>query len=133
MYKNDYVVKLPDTDAAGILFFANYIKSAHEAYESFMEEIDYSLRYIIDDSDIFILIAHAEADYKSSLRLEDRYSIDINVFKIGKTSFGLNYSFVKDQKEIAVVKTIHVVTDKKTGKPQRLPEKLLDGLKRFQA
>lgn len=133
MYKNDYIVKLPDTDAAGILFFANYLKLAHEAYESFMEEIGFSLRYIIDESDIFILIAHTEADYKSSLRLEDRYSIGITVSKIGKTSFDLTYRFVSDKKEVAIVKTIHVVTDKESGRPLRLPRKLLDSLKKIQA
>lgn len=132
MYKNKYIVKLPDTDAAGILFFASYIKLAHEAYESFMEEIDFSLKYIIEDSDIFILIAHTEADYKSSLRLQDRFSIDIKVSKIGKTSFELNYLFEKDNIEVASVTTVHVVTDKKTGKPIRLPDKLLDKLKQYQ-
>ena len=132
MYKNKCVVKLPDTDAAGILFFASYIKLAHEAYESFMEEIDFSLRYIIDESDIFILIAHTEADYKSSLRLQDRFSIDIKVSKIGKTSFELFYFFEKEDREVASVKTVHVVTEKKTGKPSRLPEKLLNELKKYQ-
>lgn len=132
MYKNDYVVKLPDTDAAGILFFASYIKLAHEAYESFMVDIEFSLRYVIEDSDIFVLIAHTEADYKSSLRLEDNYSIDISVSKIGRTSFELEYQFLMDNNEIAKIKTVHVVTGKKSGRPIRLPEKLLDGLKKYQ-
>ena len=133
MYKNDYIVKLPDTDAAGILFFASYIKLAHEAYESFMIDIDFSLRYVIDDSDIFLLIAHTEADYKSSLRLEDQYSIDITVSKIGKTSFELDYQFLKDNNEVAKIKTVHVATDKKSGRPTKLPEKLLEGLRKYQA
>ena len=132
MYKNDYVVKLPDTDAAGILFFASYIKLAHEAYESFMVDIEFSLRYVIEDSDIFVLIVHTEADYKSSLRLEDNYSIDISVSKIGRTSFELEYQFLMDNNEIAKIKTVHVATGKKSGRPIRLPEKLLDGLKKYQ-
>ena len=133
MYKNDYVVKLTDTDAAGILFFASYLTLAHEAYESFMEKIDVSLRYIIEDSVNFVVIAHTEVDYKSSLRLEDRYSIDITVSKIGKTSFELEYLFEKEGQEIATAKTVHVITDKKTGRPTKLPDKLIDGLKKYMA
>ena len=100
MYKIESKTKLPDTDAAGILFFANYFKLAHEAYESFMDSIDFGLNYIINQSDILILIAHAESDYKSSLRLSDEYELSISVEKLGKTSFVLAYEFTNGKGDI---------------------------------
>lgn len=133
MYKNEYFVTLPDSDAAGILFFGNYIKLAHIIYEEFMIKIDFSLRYIIDDADFLILIVHAEADYKKSLYLGDRYNLSLQVTKIGNSSFELTYSFSDyENKEIATVKTVHVVVSKTSKKAIRVPEKLKEQLTRYQ-
>lgn len=133
MFKKSYKVMLPDTDAAGILFFANYIKLAHYAYEEFMNEINHDLRFILDDADYLILIVHTEADYKSSLRLNDDYNLELSVTNIGRTSFTLRYDYLKDDKLAAMVSTTHVVVNKERHKPMAIPEKLVTELSRFKA
>lgn len=134
MIKRQNSVTLPDSDAAGILFFGNYYKLAHVIYEDFMDEIGYSLKYIIDESDILILIVHSEADYKKSLELGDRYDLTLQVKKIGGTSFELAYSFVDESENtIADLKTVHVVIDKKSKKPIRIPDDLKEKLKKHLA
>ena len=125
MHRTDNTVKLTDTDAAGILFYGNYFKLAHDAYESFIDGIEFGLAYIINDADIWLLIAHAESDYRTSLRLGDKYAIEIRVDNIGRTSFTLKYDFLTLSGElIASLKTVHVAVSKATGKPVSLPEKL---------
>ena len=119
---------LPDTDAAGILFFGNYIKLAHHTYELFMVSIDYDLKYILDEADELILIVHTEADYKNSLWLNDDFWIELTVEKIGRTSFELQYNFYKEDELMAVVKTVHVAVSKESKKPVALTEKLKSGL-----
>ncbi|MFQ5454558.1 MAG: acyl-CoA thioesterase [Candidatus Zixiibacteriota bacterium] len=132
MFTLNSQVKLADTDAAGILFYANYFRLAHDGYESFLEAIDYSLNYVINESDILILIVHTEADYKQSLRLGVNYTLQIKVDKIGKTSFALNYRFEDSNSQIvAVIKTIHVTVSKGKNKPVKLPEKLRDKLTQY--
>ena len=132
MYRIDATIKLPDTDAAGILFYSNYFRLAHEAYEEFLDNIDFGLPYILSDAEILLLIAHAEADYKSSLRLGDDYTIAIRVEKIGRTSFDLRYRFLDDTGELAAsLKTVHVSVSKETEKPVELPDALKKGLARY--
>ena len=133
MFKKDYFVTLPDTDAAGILFFGNYFKLAHVIYEEFMTEIDYSLRYVLDEADNLILIVHSEADYKKSLYLGDKFQISLQVTKIGNSSFELSYTFADSNENIvASVKTVHVVVSKEKSKPTRIPETLKEKLLKFQ-
>lgn len=133
MFKKEYFVTLPDTDAAGILFFGNYLKLAHVIYEEFMEKIDYSLRYILDDAENLILIVHSEADYQKSLYLGDKFQISLHVSKIGNSSFELCYNFLDSQdKQVASAKTVHVVVSKEKLKPTRIPEKLKNQLVNFQ-
>ncbi len=129
MFTIDFSVRLPDTDAAGILFFGNYFRLAHDAYEAFMESIGFSLRYIVQEADFLVLIAHAEADYEKPLRLGDRATVELEVENIGRTSFVLSYSLRDVHNDIAAtVKTVHVTVDKKSGDKVPLPEKLREKL-----
>jgi len=133
MYKKEYFVTLPDSDAAGILFFGNYLKLAHVLYEEFMAEIGFSLRYIIDKAEFLVLIVHSEADYKKSLYLGDTYSLGLTVSQIGNSSFELSYKFTNAESTIiAEVKTVHVVVSKKSKKAIRVPETLKEQLAKFQ-
>ena len=132
MYKTEAKIKLPDTDAAGILFYGNYFKLAHEVYESFMEEIDFSLSYVLNDADILLLIVHAESDYKNSLRLGENYTVGLKVESIGRTSFVLSYEFSNGSGDInATLKTAHVAVSKDSNKPVGLPENLREKLQKY--
>lgn len=132
MYKKENIVKLPDTDAAGILFFANYIRLAHDVYEEFIRDIGFSLNYIINEADYFLLIAHIEADYKKALKLGENYSVSLKVEKIGKTSFTLSYELYNSGGNLsALIKTVHVAVDKKSNRPIRLAERLKAELEKY--
>lgn len=128
MFETQTDVKLHDTDAAGILFFANHFRIAHSTYESFMKSIGCGLDYIIRESDYLLLIVHAEADYKRSLFLGDNFTISLKA-EIGRTSFVLAYSFTDAQGNVAsILRTVHVAIDKKTREKIPLPEKVRQGL-----
>jgi len=128
MFEIETEVKLFDTDAAGIVFFANHFKLAHSAYEAFMNSIDCSLDHIIRESDYLIPIVHAEADYKGALSLGDKCSISIRA-DVGTTSFTLLYAFTAANGNVAAqVQTVHVTVDKETGEKISLPERLREGL-----
>ena len=129
MYTLQISVKLHDTDAAGLLFFANQFKMAHDAYEGFMEQIGFSFARIFQDEDFLLPIVHAEADYKARLQVGDRLTIHLTVEKIGDSSFVLLYDLSDaDGKSAGMVRTVHVCTDEGTGKKRSLPDELRRGL-----
>ena len=128
MFQTETDVKLHDTDAAGMLFFANYFRIAHTAYEAFMKWIGCSLAHIIRESDYLLPITHAEADYRGRLALGDTFTISLEV-EIGETSFTVTY-FLKDVhgKVAAELRTVHASVDKKTLERIPLPEEVRKGL-----
>ncbi len=132
MFTVKSVVKLSDTDAAGVIFFSRYFRLAHDAYESFMEQIGWRLSYVIHESDILLPIVHSEADYVQSMALGDSYSIAICVEKIGQTSFALLYRFQNVENDLtAAVKTVHVAVDKKSRRKRPLPDSLRENLLKY--
>ncbi len=132
MYTIKDTIRLPDTDATGILFYGNYFKLAHHVYESLMDAVDFPLSYVLNHADVLLLIAHAECDYRTSLKLGDKYVVNLRVEKIGRTSFILNYEFTSDSdSSIATAKTVHVAVENKSIKPVAVPASLREKLEKY--
>lgn len=128
MYRYEAVVRLKDTDAAGVIYFANVFALAHECYEAFLDE-HVSLGRLLGEEKYTAPIVHAEADIKYAMRLSDKIAIEMDLAKTGNSSYELGYRFINDKSEaVATVTTIHVVLDKQTGEPVKIPERFREML-----
>lgn len=124
MYTYKTTIKLHQADAAGIVFFVNYFTLAHDAYEAFMESIGYNFSDIIRQTDMLLLIAHAEADYIRSLSPGEKIKVNVKAGKIGHSSYTLEYEILdRDNEPACRLKTTHVAIDKKGSKIE-LPDRL---------
>jgi 1,4-dihydroxy-2-naphthoyl-CoA hydrolase len=125
-------IKLHDTDAAGMLFFSNQLKIAHDAYESLFDRIGFCLSKIVHKEKFLLPIVHSETDYKAPLFVGDPIEIRTTVAHVGTTSFTLAYTILNDKKEIVgAVKTVHVSVNKQTRKKIPLPAALRAKLKKL--
>jgi 1,4-dihydroxy-2-naphthoyl-CoA hydrolase len=121
--KDYYTVKLHDTDAAGILFFANQFKMVHDIYERFLKQIGFGLAERFASRDFFLPIINAEADFSQPLTVGDTIEITLSVAEIGRTSFILKYNLTNlDGISVGSARTVHVTTDPETQKKIDLPE-----------
>jgi 1,4-dihydroxy-2-naphthoyl-CoA hydrolase len=125
-------VRLQDADAAGILFFANWIVFAHEAYESMMVEIGFDFASMIKQRKFIVLIAHTEADFLRPVRLGDIVTVELFVANLSTSSFTLEYSLSTSGGErVGQCKTVHVVVNKASGNKMPMSEKLRQALGAF--
>jgi len=132
VFKNRITVRLQDTDAAGILFFASQFVFAHETYEKMMEKIGLSFAHILDNEPYLIPLVHAEADYAKALKVGQPLDIELTVEKIGTTSFTLSYIFKSEAGEmVGSCRTVHVTASKSDFKKIPLPDALRAGLDRY--
>ncbi|MFA5060116.1 MAG: thioesterase family protein [Candidatus Omnitrophota bacterium] len=132
MFTYRATVKLHDTDAAGILFFANQFKIVHDAFEMFFDSIGFEIASMIRANKVLLVIVHAEADYHAPLIVGETLDVYVAVKNIGQSSFTLDYQiFTKNKKLAGTAKTVHVSLDGKKRKKIPLPEKLKTTLKKF--
>ena len=125
MYTYETRIKLHDTDAAGVLFFANYFRLTHEAYETFMASVGFPFAHLIHEADYLVLIVHADCDFKRPLRVGDGGTVEITAGKIGRTSFALDYRVLNGSGEpVATGNTAHVCVTKQSYNSIPLPERL---------
>jgi 1,4-dihydroxy-2-naphthoyl-CoA hydrolase len=106
-------VHFPDTDAAGVVFFANYLAICHEAYEEALGAAGLDVADFFSASGTVVPIAKSTADYLRPLRVGDRLRITVRPEPLTENSFALNYEITKlgpVEKLAARVRTEHVST-----------------------
>ncbi len=131
MFTYKTIIRLHDTDAAGLLFFANQLKIVHDAYEQLLEKFGCSFQSMLTGGKYFLPIVHAESDYKTRLLTGDKIVITIAVGHIGNTSFSFIYDIKRGKTLVGTAKTVHVTINQKTGKKIPLPPKMRKALEAY--
>lgn len=125
-------VRMYDTDAAGILYFASQFRFAHDAIEGFMSELGVSFQTLSKEKKFTFVVVHAEADYFFPLVVGDVLDVQLIVESIGTTSFTLfSQIFKKNQTLVGTVKTVHVTLDKESKKKIPIPQELRKSIEKY--
>jgi 1,4-dihydroxy-2-naphthoyl-CoA hydrolase len=106
-------VRLADTDAAGVVFFARTFALCHEAYEEALAAAGLDLNDYLGRAQIVLPISRAEADYKRPLRVGEKIRITVTPSPVSETAFAIRYEITKlgpAEKLAATVHTEHVCT-----------------------
>ena len=134
MYAYQTIIKLHDTDAAGILFFSHQFEIIHDAYEALLAKLGVGFPILIKEKNYFLPIVHAEADYKAPLFVGDRITIQVQLAHVGTTSFTFSYKLLDAKKRlVGTARTVHVTTNKKTKKKIPLPPDMRRAIDKFKA
>ena len=119
-----------DTDAGGVVYYANYLKFLERARTEALFSIGFSNNKIHEQFNSFIIVKSCNIEYKKSAHLEDELTIRSFVKSITKTSFFMN-QIISREKDIIVEAQIHLVFINKEGKPVKIPEDIYSKFKPF--
>ena len=133
MHKNfthDVKVYYEDTDAGGVVYYANYLKYLERARTEALSNIGLSNTKIKNDFGTLIIVKSCNIEYKKSAHLEDNLQIKSFINSISKTSLIMNQSIFKDKDPI-IEAQIHIVFINEKSKPVKIPEKILKEFKPY--
>jgi 1,4-dihydroxy-2-naphthoyl-CoA hydrolase len=120
-------VHFADTDAAGVVYFANYLSICHEAYEEALAESGLRLGSFFADTGTIVPISKSEAEYKRPLACGDRLTITTTPRRLSENTFEVRYELTRlgpPDKLAAVVRTEHVCIRSATRERLALPPPL---------
>ncbi len=120
-------IRFPDTDAAGVVYFANYLSICHEAYEEALLQAGIELHDFFGEAGIVIPIAHAHCDFLRPLRCGDSIEVEVTAEQTKENTFSLHhkiYIVATARKLAATARTDHVCIDAASRKRSPLPSKL---------
>ena len=130
--KFHYQVKVyyEDTDAGGVVYYANYLKFLERARTEALLSIGLSNTKIKKKFGTLIIVKSCNIEYKKSAHLEDNLQIKSYINSISKTSLIMNQSIFKDKDPI-IEAQIHIVFINEKSKPVKIPEKILKEFKPY--
>ena len=112
-----------DTDAAKVVYYANYLKFLARARTEALFSIGFSNRKIQEKFNALIIVKSCNIEYKKSSFLEDELIVRSFVKSITKTSFFMNQVISKGN-EIIVEAQVHLVFINKESKPVKIPDEI---------
>ena len=119
-----------DTDAGGIVYYANYLKFLERARSEALSDIGFSNKKIKEDFGAIIVVKSCDIDFKKSAHLEDHLKINSFITSFSKTSFTMNQVISRND-DIIVNTKVQLVFINEKNKPVKIPEKVLKNLKPF--
>ena len=119
-----------DTDAGGVVYYANYLKFLERARTEALFTIGFNNKKIKEDFGSLIIVKSCNIEYKKPAHLEDELSVRSFVKSITRTSFFMS-QFISRGEDIIAEAKVHLVFVNSEGKPMKIPETLFQDFKPY--
>ncbi|KST67085.1 acyl-CoA thioesterase [Mastigocoleus testarum] len=127
-FSYSYIVRFRDTDAAGVVYFANILNICHEAYESSLAASDIDIKEFFTKPIVAFPIVHADVDFFRPIFCGDILIIKMIAKKLGNDKFEINYEIFAQNMLASKANTKHVCIDASTRKRTDLPGYIISWL-----
>ena len=123
MFQCTFKIYYEDTDAGGVVYYANYLKFIERARTEMINELGFTLTTLLKDYDRLFLVKKIECDYIESCKLEDTLNVQSNILVLKNASFELEQNLLKQNKIIFRSKIVMVCVNSQ-GAPSKIPNEL---------
>jgi acyl-CoA thioester hydrolase len=121
-----------DTDAGGIVFYANYLKFFERARTEWLRPLGVEQQSLKDEIGGMFVVSETQLKYFSPARLDDLLEVTAQTVETGRASLVLSQQAwlnVAGQRKLLAEGTIRIGwVDSHTLKPGRIPAKILEAL-----
>jgi acyl-CoA thioester hydrolase len=119
-----------DTDAAGIVYYANYLKFIERARTEMLRLFGVEHERERQSSGTAFIVRRVEIDYLAPARLEDELVVETQLKELGGATIVLAQDVLRDD-TVLVRATVLVACIGGQGRPVRLPAALRSSLSSF--
>ena len=118
-----------DTDAQGVVYYANYLKFIERARTEFLRSIGYQQEKLLNEGLIFV-VNGIQMSFRKPAKLDDGLKIKTRLIKLGKASFHFDQEVFAEENFLLCKGLVRCAClASKSFKPVALPNELLDGMR----
>ncbi len=130
LFRYDLKVFYEDTDAGGVVYYANYLKFLERARSEAIYSLGFSNTQLKENFGIVIIVKSCNINYIKSAVFEDKLSVFSTLKKLSNTSFIMQQEIKRDE-ELLSTSEICLVCINREKKPTKIPDELKSSLKDF--
>lgn len=119
-----------DTDAGGVVYYANYLGFLERARTEWLRSIGVEQDRLIRDQGVAFVVRRAEVDYLRPARFNDLLQVRTKVVECGRTHFSFDQSIHLEGEDAALCRGLTRVAciDAARWRPARIPDTILEQL-----
>ena len=130
MSQHNFRVYYEDTDAGGVVFYANYLKFIERGRTEYLRDLGFDQYKITKEKDIVFVVKSLSADYLSPAYLDDMIQVQTNIKLTKYASLVFTQKILNLEKNTvlfnAEVKVVSVL--KNNFKPCAIPQEIMEKL-----
>lgn len=114
-----------DTDAGGVVYYANYLKFAERGRTDWLRDLGIHQAELRERSGLFFVVRHCEIDYLAAGKLDDLLTVESRLLRMSNTSIAMHQIVRRDADQAVLAEMkVTVVCVNETLKPARIPQEI---------
>lgn len=112
-----------DTDAGGVVYYANYLKYLERARTEWLRSLGHDQRDTVTQRGVLFAVRSINADYRAPARLDDLLSVELRVEAVGSASIDFAQAVRReaDGAELLTARVRIACLDAASFRPARIP------------
>ncbi len=117
-----------DTDAGGVVYYANYLKFMERARSEWLRALGFEQDILRDEAGVVFVVRRVEVDYLSPARFNDQLDVSVTLLELGRASLVLTQSLSRGDTRLVEAKVTLACVDATRFKPVKIPAPILQVL-----
>jgi acyl-CoA thioester hydrolase len=114
-----------DTDAGGIVFYANYLKFFERARTEWLRQANIGQQELATTHGVMFVVKNTSIDYRAPAKLDDQLRITAKIEKLGRASLEFSQEAWCGERLLATGRILVACVGAKTIRPAAIPPDVL--------
>lgn len=123
-FSTNYRVYYEDTDAGGVMYYANYLKFFERARTDFLRDLGILQQELIEKEKTAFVVRRCEIDYLKPARLDDLLEVDVVIEKISAASIVMLQEMRKGEVALSRLRVEIVSVDVDGFRPKKISDNI---------
>ena len=120
-----------DTDAGGIVFYANYLKFFERARTEWLRAAGVGQQLLAEEKQTIFVVSETSLQYHASARLDDELRISVEVEKLGRASIQFKQNAWRGEQLLCSCKIRVGCVHNLSMRPQAIPPEVMQAIQQF--
>ena len=111
-----------DTDAGGVVYYANYLKFLERARTEWLSSLGLEQDRMVRDAGVVFVVRRVEADFLMPARFNDRLQVRSQLLELGRASLSMTQQVLRGE-DLLLQAQVKVACVRHAGfRPARIPD-----------
>lgn len=117
-----------DTDAGGVVYYANYLKFMERARSEWLRALGFEQDALRDEAGVVFVVRRVEIDYLAPARFNDQLEVSVSLHEVGRASLSVKQVLTREAAPLVSAQVTLACVDATRFKPVKMPASILQSL-----